>query len=183
MRLIRTGPREIRGYLGVKLWTWRGCFCHTSMFQLRDPVLVLQISQLVDPNFWSFFCLKDNCVRLFGIEFYVSSWKSIKLALPKLKSKGVEFYYSKVYSYCYSHNERKGKYVFRYIEGCHLISNDHSRLRVWTIQRTVMPLSQIVCLQSIWSLYLPLGSMGPILTLSKFFLGKRFALKPWDKGV
>ena len=164
-------------------WTWRGCFCLTSMFQLRDPVLVPQISQLVDPNFWSFFCLKDSCVRLFGIEFYVSSWKSIKLALPKLKSKRVEFYYSKAYSYCYSHNERKGKYVFRYIERCHLISNNHSRLRVWTIQRTVMPLSQIVCLQSIWSLYLPLGSMGPILTLSKFFLGKRFALKPWDKGV
>ena len=46
-----------------------------------------------------------------------------------------------------------------------------------------MPLSQTVCLQSIWFLYLPLGSIGPILTMSKFFWGKRFALKPKDQGV
>ena len=92
--------------------------------------------------------------------------------MPKLKSKRVEFYYSKAYSYCYSHNERKGKYVFQHIEGCHWILNDHSGLRVQTIQRTVMPLSQTVCLESVWSLYLLLGSMGPILTMSKFFWGR-----------
>ena len=35
-----------------------------------------------------------------------------------------------------------------------------------------MPLSQTVCLESVWSLYLLLGSMGPILTMSKFFWGR-----------
>ena len=35
-----------------------------------------------------------------------------------------------------------------------------------------MPLSQTVCRQSVWSLYLPLASMGPILTMSKFFRGR-----------
>ena len=42
-----------------------------------------------------------------------------------------------------------------------------------------MPLSQTVCLESVWSLYLLLGSMGPILTMSKFFWGRG---KIWNIG-
>ena len=57
----------------------------------------------------------------------------------------------------YSHNKRKGKQCVQHVEVCHGSLNDHSGLRVWSIQRTVLLLTQTVSWQSVWSLNLPWG--------------------------